>query len=183
VPQFGATYIQGRSNPLHVLTADLDGDSIDEAIVTGSSNARVYNLNDGSSNLIIGSADAFMSAMADLDGDGKQELVLVGNGIGIEVFPVSLDGTVGAGISFNGLDITDPQAAVVADFDLDGRDDLAVTIASNTSAYILRGVDGLGLSIGELLMGRVVPIPFDPQRLILMAMVCQTWRSVILVRI
>ncbi len=73
VPQFGATYIQGRSNPLHVLTADLDGDSIDEAIVTGSSNARVYNLSDGTSSVIIGSADAFMSAMADLDGLGADE--------------------------------------------------------------------------------------------------------------
>ncbi len=143
VPRFGATYIQGRSNPLHVQTVDLDGDSVDEAIVTGGSLARVYDLSDGTSSLIVGSLGAFMSAMADLDGDGTQELMIAGNSAGLKMYSVEPDGTIaGTGVSFDGLDIPNPQAVVVADFDLDGRDDLAVTVASDTTVYILRGVEG-----------------------------------------
>ncbi len=154
VPQFGATYIQGRSNPLHVLATDLDGDGVDEAVVTGSALARVYDLSDGTSSLIVGSADAFMSAMADLDGDGAQELMIVGNDAGLKMYLVEPDGTIaGAGVSFNELDIPNPQTVVVADFDLDGRDDLAVTSSSSATVYILRGIEGPGLEIWGLIGG------------------------------
>jgi len=147
VPQFGASYMQGRSGPLHVLAADLDGDSVDEAIITGGTRAWVYDLSDGTSSPINGTAGAFMSVMADLENDGSPELVIVGNTVGIKVFPVEPDGTIGVGGSFNDLDLTDPQAVVVADFDLDGRDDLAVSSLSTGSVQILRGIEGPGLEL------------------------------------
>jgi len=147
VPQFGATYIQGRSDPLHVLAADLNGDGLDEAVVTGGTIARVYTLSDGTSNVVTGSSGAFMSAMADLDGDSVKELVIVGNNIAVKVYTVEADGTTGSPITFLNPDGSDYQTAVVADFDLDGRDDLAVSNFSTGSVQILRGIDGPGLEL------------------------------------
>jgi len=147
VPQFGATYIEGRPNPLHVLTADVNGDGFDEAIVTGSGNARVYNLSDGTSNVVTGSSGAFMSAMADLDGNGAQELVVVGNNTAVKVYTVGADGSTGSPIIFLNPDERTYQTVVVADFDLDGRDDLAVTNFSTGSVHFLRGIDGHRLEL------------------------------------
>ena len=147
VPQFGATYIQGRSGPLHVLAADVNGDGNDEAIVTGGSNARIYNLSDGTSQLVIGSSGAFMSAMADLDGDGAQELVVVGNNTVVKVYTIAADGSTGSSTIFPNPDGTTYQAVVVADFDLDGRDDLAVVNSSSGSIHFLRSIDGPTLEL------------------------------------
>jgi len=147
VPRFGATYIEGRSDPLHVLAADLNGDGLDEAVVTGGTIARVYTLSDGTSNVVTGSSGAFMSAMADLDGDSVKELVIVGNNIAVKVYTVEADGTTGSPITFLNPDGSDYQTAVVADFDLDGRDDLAVSNFSTGSVQILRGIDGPGLEL------------------------------------
>ncbi|MGV6814143.1 MAG: FG-GAP-like repeat-containing protein [Phycisphaerales bacterium] len=147
VPQFGATYIQGRPGPLHVLSADVNGDGNDEAIVTGGSNARIYDLSDGTSNIVAGSSGAFMSAMADLDGDGAQELVVVGNNTVVKVYTIAADGSTGSSTIFSNPDETTYQAVVVADFDLDGRDDLAVVNSSSGSIHFLRSIDGLTLEL------------------------------------
>ena len=152
-PRFGATYFQGRNGPLHVLAADIKGDSTPEAIVTGVALAGVYDLSDGTSVPLLNSLGAFMSASADIDGDGQQEIVLVGNSENIKVYSVAPDGTTGAPYIYSHPDLDTFQAMASADFDQDGHDDLAVSNWTTGSVHILRGIDGPSLEPWGLIDG------------------------------
>lgn len=146
VPQFGASSIRSRPGPLHVLIADLDGDSFDEAIVTGESLARVYDLSDGTWEQISGSANAFMSALADLDNDGSQELVImIRDDPQIKVYDILSDGTIGEQVVFTSPDGTEYLTAVVGDFVPGGGDEVIASSNAGGAIHILRGNDGAGL--------------------------------------
>lgn len=159
-PRFGASYTQGESDPLHIMAIDINGDSQDELVVCGSDSARIYDVVGGTSQSLPNSPGAFMSLSADLDGDGGQELVVVGFRPRLKIYPVLGDGSIGTRITFANPDGADYTSAVVGDFDLDGRDDLAVSNLANGSIQFLRGDGDEGIElwarIDDLAITRVI---------------------------
>ena len=119
-------------NAIEVGVVDLDGDGLDDAVVrTSTSIARVHNDGDGSFALM-SQAELPLSGLmhlADLDGDGVLEVLLVGSeGLAVG----QLDGD-DASWAVQGLAMTGPVA--LADVDTDGVVDLVSTDATTVVAY------------------------------------------------
>jgi hypothetical protein len=141
----------GNSNPRRVVHGDFDGDGkIDLAVVCGSfgqNNNSVFIYRNTSIgrfisfaaplNIVIGSQShsGFDIAVADMDGDGKLDLVtLSSQNVYISVLKnESVPGNISFAARVNfvvsnpyGADGTTPVNLTVADFDKDGRPDIAV---------------------------------------------------------
>src|SRR6202035_49700 len=133
--------------PHSVVAADFNGDGKPDLFVAKGSSDKVTVLTNTSSNGTISFAaatefpgmpnDMEGSAVGDLDGDGKPDVVVV-NGVGDSTVSVFRNTSSGAVISFAAkIDFrTDygPYTVAIGDLDGDGKPDLA--IANNGSNYI-----------------------------------------------
>jgi hypothetical protein len=175
VPSFTAqqTFATGNA-PTSVTVADLNGDGkLDLVVANGGASAVSVLLNTttpGASTpsfaaqrtFATGNAPAYV-AVADLNGDGKLDLV-VANG-GASVVSVLLNTTTpGASTpSFTAQQTfatgTGPQSVVVADFNGDGKPDLAVANNGSSSASVLlNNMVRFALS-GSPATGTIVDVP------------------------
>ncbi len=141
VPQLGMPGYDIVDEVVHALPLDIDGDGYDEIILAGELSLRVYDLQDGSSDRVVGSRDSFMVCAPDLDGDGTPELVNGDRGLQeLRIYTKQPDGAYGDRIRllfdgkgpFYGLE--------VADFNNDGLDDVAAMAFNGTVSVFLGGV-------------------------------------------
>lgn len=135
----GAQTIATGIDPTHVLPVDLDGDGLDEAVVSGFSNLRVISLGDQMSQIAPDSDFAFMCVMLDIDGDGRDEVVeSEREGVGLRFFDVPGDGTLAR------IKAADLERGVfgmdVADFNGDGVQDLLTSDAGGGFEVLLGGM-------------------------------------------
>lgn len=147
VPRIGMESFDAVDGTLNILPIDLDSDGFDEFIISGSSNMRILDLQDGSLDRITASNDAFMVVKADLDGDGTPEIVNSDNGVNrLRVWSVLGDGSVGNRQAFPTDDRGPYLGLEVADFNNDGLDDIAA-MENNGSVDIYLGGVGPDLTL------------------------------------
>ena len=166
-----ATYGTGGSTPTSVAVADLNGGGkLDLVVATGvipvgfSSNISVFMGNgDGTFQPAVGygiSCDAESVAIADVNGDGKPDLVVAcAGGTGtVGVLPGNGDGTFQPA-AFYGSGGTYPSSVAVADVNGDGKLDILVgnflgRVGNRSTVGVL-----LGNGDGTLQMGRQYTTP------------------------
>ena len=158
-----ATTINAGAYPQSVATGDFNGDGrIDLVVADGSGNNVTVLLGNGDGTFMAGvqyasGAKTVSAVVADINGDKKQDLVVVN----ADLLPGQLtilfgngDGTFQSGLNYAStkrLTITTPRGITTADFNCDGKPDLAVANGGNNSVAILFGFgDGTfrtGLSV------------------------------------
>ncbi|MDF1869935.1 MAG: VCBS repeat-containing protein [Phycisphaerales bacterium] len=140
LPSYGASQFDGQNVPLHMLPADVDRDGVDELVVVGqASRAKLVDVDDGVTSNIAGVNNAFMSAMADLGGDGEPEAVFSQVFNSLAVLPVNEDGSFGSRILFANPNGGEYRTLMVADFDADGKDDVMMFDLVANEYHLWRG--------------------------------------------
>ena len=157
-------YNTGGVGPSNVAVADLNGDGKLDLVVANSQTISGGPLGGGNVGVLLGNGDGTFQAaqtfaisngaptsvaVGDFNGDGKPDLAvaLEPNGVPgeVDVLPGNGDGTFRPGqLTAVG---SNPLAVAVADFNRDGKPDLAtanvnsnnVTVLLNTPSFILRG--------------------------------------------
>ena len=132
-----------------IAAADLNGDGHPDLAVSGGDNRLAILLNNGNGtfatpvNYVIG-FEPTQLAIADLNRDGKLDLVVCTAGSqAISVLQGNGDGTFGTATSYSTSAIgAAPAEAVIADFNLDGKADLAVGFAQGNIALLYGNGDG-----------------------------------------
>ena len=146
--------------PIGVYTGDLDGDGRADMVVTNSGpNSMYVYRNTGSTGTV--SSATFASPvvyatglgphyvkMADLNADGKPEIIVANTSATSSSISVYRNTSTAGSLSFAGrVDYSiggTPIDLGVADFDLDGRPDIAVVSQSTNSVKILRNLSADG---------------------------------------
>ncbi len=147
VPALGMPAYDMVDGALYILPIDLDSDGYDEYIISGSSNMRIFDMQDGTTELIAGSNNGFMVVQADLDGDGTPELVSSDTSVNrLRTWSIMPDGSVGNRIAFPTDDRGPYYGLEVADFNGDGLDDIAATTVAG-SVHIYAGGVGPDLTL------------------------------------
>ena len=135
------------NNPGQVLTGDFNGDGKLDLLPVGSGFGVLRGNGDGT----FQSASVFSSHLssgalvADFNGDRKEDLAVVSSGFNtVTIFLGNGDGTFQPGVDYpTGTTNTAPVAIVAADFNGDGKLDLAVAnTAANTISVFLGNGDG-----------------------------------------
>ena len=135
------------NNPGQVLAADLNGDGKLDLVVVGFGCNVLLGNGDGTFNAGASFASHLSNGalLADFNGDGKLDLAVVSGGSNtITIFLGNGDGTFQAGVDYaTGTTNTSPVGIVAADFNGDGKLDLAVAnAATNTVSVFLGNGDG-----------------------------------------
>ena len=147
MPSFGAV-----DGTLNLLAIDVDEDGYDEIIISGNSNMRILDLQDGTLDRITASSDAFMVVSADLDGDGTPEIVNSDNGVNrLRVWSILPGGGVGNRMVFPTADRGPYLGLEVADFNNDGLDDIAAMVF-NGGVDVYLGGSGPSLTLWGSIM-------------------------------
>jgi hypothetical protein len=148
-----ASYATGVG-PEHCAVADLDGDGKPDIIVTDTINAVSVLRNTSTSGTIsfaakadfAGASGANGVAIADLDGDGKPDVVVANVASGT----VSVFGNTSTSGNISFASRTDqtvggsPIEAAIGDLDGDGRPDIAVANWTSNSVTVLRNTSSIG---------------------------------------
>ncbi|HET9953219.1 MAG TPA: FG-GAP-like repeat-containing protein [Polyangiaceae bacterium] len=148
-----ATHYEAPSGPHSLVAADLDGDRKPElAVVSPYVNvtAVLRNLGDGtfaSRREYAGGAQTWALAVADLDGDGSADLAVVNESTDdLSVLINDQHGSFAAPHSLNPTRSFDPvrypDSVAAADFNHDGRSDLAVINANTQKMSVFTGDGG-----------------------------------------
>jgi FG-GAP-like repeat/FG-GAP repeat len=134
--------------PNQIFFADFNGDGKLDFAGTVNNQLRVY-LSSGSNFLspasLVTSNDQYgasVSVAGDLTGDGKPEIISVNDQVNtVTVYVNNGDGTFQTGVYYNntGNEYMYPYAAAVADFNQDGKNDLAVSDYYGGSVTIFTG--------------------------------------------
>ena len=144
IPQLGIPSYDVDEGALFVLPTDLDLDGHDEFIITGSSMMQIFDMQDNTIESVSGSSNLFMLVEADLDGDGATELVGSDTNISrLRVWDVLQDGTLGNRVLINSGEEDPYYGLEVADFNNDGRDDIAANRIDGTVDIYIGGGDPL----------------------------------------
>lgn len=153
--------IRGEDRRVTAAAGDYDGDGDDEIAVSASAGGDltyIYDFKNGAlasgspmavfDGVFGGSGYGAHVASGDFDGDGVDEIVIASDGAGelIEVYSIDGDGSgsdfVDSMSSFFG-NITSAVSVAAGDFDLDGRDELAVgAIAPGINVKVFEFKDG-----------------------------------------
>lgn len=151
IPWIGATQIEGQKNPLHMLPIDLDGDGVDELFMVGTgTKGRIVDVDAGTFANVPGVNDGFMSVAADLGGDGSPEIVVSRVQNSLAVLPVVGDGTTGPRVLFANPNGNDYRGIVSADFNNDGKDDIAAVAASG-EIHLWQGIGDAQITLASVL--------------------------------
>lgn len=146
------TIINYGETPLGVALADLDGDGKSDIIVSGvlSNNLTIFrNTSSGGTLSFAYQIDypAFLSpqqiSVADLDGDGKPDLIAGGN----QTIAVLKNNSTPGNISFSSAVATGTVPDVftaIADLDGDGKPDIAASAQFSNAAYVLKNESSPG---------------------------------------
>jgi hypothetical protein len=146
------SYLTG-DNPLITCVADINGDGIPDIIsLIGSSNSTWFNVYTGTNSTKSFSYAAGISfgnsinhrtglAIADVDGDGKPDVILHANDQGVTIY---LNTSTVNGVSFApGINIpTGAAILAIADVDGDGKPDIAVSSATGVTFLINSSTPG-----------------------------------------
>ncbi len=144
---FGAAVITSVTidNPLSISAADLNGDGISDLLLVGDSGAAVL-LGKGDGTFSIPATVAGVGTAAilgDFNGDGKPDIASTGeNLLDVSILLGKGDGTFpnAIGTQLPSAALGFPGQIVGADLNGDGKLDLAVSLASRTSASSLQNV-------------------------------------------
>jgi hypothetical protein len=146
------TTIGYGGTPMGITLGDLDGDGKPDIIVSNimSNNLSVFRNTGGGGILSFAlniNYPAFLSpqqiSVADLDGDGKPELIAGGN----QTISISKNNSTPGNISFSPAVSTGSVADVftaIADLDGDGKPDIAAAAQFSNAAYVLKNESTVG---------------------------------------
>jgi len=143
LPMFGATRLDANRYPVHILPVDLNGDGIPELVQSGTSTTTILDTVTGVASEVAGVGGGFMSELADLENDGRPEIVISNVDKDIAILQVQEDGSIGS-ISTISSPINERLFSVVVDdFDSDEHDDIAAfeSVDGTATVYIYRGIN------------------------------------------
>lgn len=158
LPRFGGTRVPGHRAPLHTLPVDLDHDGEIELFQVGSEDAVLVDV-ENQTVLDTGQfSGAFMSAAADIDGNGQLEIIITNVDGGFAVVQTFPDGSIATE-----YELLDPAVdgvaigVVTADFDQDGQEDFAIFPRTTdiSAGYIYQGIGGDAVQLIDTLDGVV----------------------------
>ncbi|MFG0246563.1 MAG: FG-GAP repeat domain-containing protein [Phycisphaerales bacterium JB052] len=141
LPQLGMDSYDINSDVIYTMPLDVDDDGYDEFVLSGETNLRILDMQDGTLGRVNASADSFMVCAPDLDGDGIPELV---NGREsaqeLRIFTRQPDGAYGGRIFADIEDRGPFYGLEVADFNNDGFDDVAAMEFNGGVSIFVGGV-------------------------------------------
>jgi hypothetical protein len=134
------TYFPTASGPASLAVADLDNDGIPDLVVAASSLSVLLGNGDGTFKSHVDySGSGGSIVVADVNGDGKLDVILSGNGIAVLLG--NGDGSFQSAIFSSGPIFS--VALVAADFNLDGKPDIAVSfnnlLAKSSGTVVMTG--------------------------------------------
>ncbi len=161
-PYFSAkTDIAGGSLPLDAITADIDGDGKIDVLLSNylDNTISVYRNISSPGNITAGSFAAKVDfatgtnpgviAVGDIDGDGKKDVIVINttDNTTSVLRNTSIPGIMNSGSLAAKVDFTvgtSPSAVSIADFDGDGKNDIAVGNNGGSSVSVLRNTSVAG---------------------------------------
>ena len=150
--------------PLHVVTADLNGDGHLDFVIPNAASGVVVYYGDGMGgfsgpNTFFAGVYPHDVAVGDFNGDGMPDLAVAagigGNGSGVEVLLNNSDGTFSEATLYPAED--SPSQIAAADFNGDGKLDLAVTDNLSGNVDILLGTGTGAFGPPAIFPGTAIP--------------------------
>ena len=144
---FGSASFYLDSNPVHVLTVDLDADPELELVVSTADALITVDPQSGTVTSYPDFGYVFITQSADLEGDGQPELIAASTTSGrFYIVGIVGDGTLEILDTYIFEGETRLNSIEIADFNEDGRDDLLVLLSDQRRIHVYAGEAGPALS-------------------------------------